>query len=722
MSRKNPNILFKLSILCCFVILTMLLSLTASSPFMNGISAAAEQTELVAGSVSGAPGEVVQVPVNLTSLEDVAGIQFDLTFDHNLLTYQGKIYGSLTNGKDIDENNIFNITTNLQSDDELRVMIYSATNTLIAAGTGTVVELKFQVAAGVAPGQICSLELNDVTLSDAAGGPIAITATNGQFSVPRNNKEPGGDISNSVYYIAVKDSANGETKYYYYTKEELQGYETQESYTYDDHSVIKTVTCKGALLKDLLNNLQGVTITDDMVIQYAEEDAYHADPNTAVIDSNYKDTVASLTQQTVNGSGSTKNPVRSIVSHLIHEEYANPDAYNVNDPPGVFKDADNNSGFLRAYRDTGSANSAVIKYLMGVVVSTDGALLTGNNGCVATCVSDKNPAIKVANDSTIKGLLPGMQYAVKAPAVTNAALTAGQTNPVLITVGDGAPSTQVITFTYTEDTYFYVKNITTGATTNYTYTDLIAAHVQMPDAGANTAPYGYSRPMYYRYNGVWLSSLLSGVSGDYTVKLVAKGGTKTDITDNIALYFAAYNNTQSKSSANIPEGKRVTITYNDAKIIIPGAGENITGSGATDYTTAGKDVDVLVAAAEGLELTAKQTNNHYQYTVIPVADEATYQTGATTDGISMMTVKSGVSGMKYFAVQVTPVKTHNGTEAVAFVHLRNGAQDNMNVTKADFDVVNIAQAGFNVQPGDVVNVYIVDDLTNDVDFNPTILQ
>jgi len=721
MSRKKPNILFKLSILCCFVILTMLFSLTAS-PFINGISAAAEQTELVAGSVSGAPGEVVQVPVNLTSSGDVAGIQFDLTYDHNLLTYQGKIYGSLTNGKDTDENNIFNITTNLQSDDELRVMIYSTTNTLIAAGTGTVVELKFQVAAGAAPGQICSLELNDVTLSDATGGPVAVTATNGQFSVPQANKEPGGDVGNSVFYIAVKDSPSGETKYYYYTKEELQGYETQEPYTYDDHSVIKTVTCKGALLKDLLNNLQGVTITDDMVIQYAEEDAYHADPNTAVIDSNYKDTVASLTQQTVNGSGSTKNPMRSIVSYLIHEEYASPDEYNVNDPDGVFKDADNNSGFLRAYRDTGSANSAVIKYLMGVVVSTDGALLTGNNGCVVTCVSDKNPTIKVANDATIKGLLPGMQYAVKAPAVTNAALTAGQTNPVLITVGDGAPSTQVITFTYTEDTYFYVKNNTTSATTNYTYTDLIAMHVQMPDTDSNTPPYGYSRPMYYRYNGVWLSSLLSGVSGDYTVNLVAKDGTKTDITDNIALYFAAYNNTQSKSSTNIPEGKRVTIAYNDAKIIIPSTGENITGSGATDYTTAGKDVDVLMAAAEGLELTVKHANNHYQYTVIPVADEATYQTGATTDGISMMTVKSGVSGMKYFAVQVTPVTSHNGTEAVVFVHLRNGAQDNMNVTKADFDVVNIAQAGFNVQPDDVVNVYIVDDLTNDVDFNPTILQ
>jgi hypothetical protein len=109
--------------------------------------------------------------------------------------------------------------------------------------------------------------------------------------------------------------------------------------------------------------------------------------------------------------------------------------------------------------------------------------------------------------------------------------------------------------------------------------------------------------MYYRYNGVWLNSLLSGISGDYSIKLVAKDGSKTEITSNVALYFAAYNNTQSKTSTNIPEEKRVTNTYNDAKIIIPSTGVNITGSSATDYTTAGKDVDVFMAQAEGLEIT-----------------------------------------------------------------------------------------------------------------------
>ncbi len=43
------------------------------------------------------------------------------------------------------------------------------------------------------------------------------------------------------------------------------------------------------------------------------------------------------------------------------------------------------------------------------------------------------------------------------------------------------------------------------------------------------------------------------------------------------------------------------------------------------------------------------------------------------------------------------------------MHSRNGVQDNLNVTKADFDLVHLAQAGFNVQAGGVVKAYIVDD-------------
>lgn len=708
------------TLLSMLVTLTILAGLVLTTSFAALAETTSTTAQLGVESVSGAPGDVVQVPVTLTSSGDVAGIEFYFSYDATQLTYQSTSAGNLTSSG-------FTVNGSKTEDGTVKLVIYYS-GTPVAGGSGTIAQLQFKVNDEVQAGAASTLELNDVMLVDASAKDITTTTTGGQFSVngagePGGSKEPGGDIGNAVFYIAVQDSAGGEVKNYYFTRAELEAYETQEAYHYNDHSVMKTVTCKGALLKDLFSDLKGVNITNDMIVQYAEQDAYHADPATAVINSSYKDTVQSLTESTVGGDGSTRNPMRSIVTYLIHEEYDNPDAYNVNDPPGVFEDADNNSGYLRAYRDTGGANSAVIKYLMGVVVSTSGSLLTQDHGITVSCVSAKNPEIRIISDSLVQGVLPGMQYAVKAPVVTNATLAGGQTNPVIITVGTGAPSTQVITFSYDEDTYFYVKNNTTGTETDYTYTDLVAMHTQMPDAATNTPPYGYSRPMYYRYNGVWLSDLLSGISGDYSIKLVAEDGSKTDITNDVSLYFAAYNNTQSKTSTNIPEGKRVTKTYNGAKIIIPGTGENITGSSDTDYTTAGKDIDVLMAAAEGLEISLTSADGDVNgiYTITPETDSA-YQNGATADGIQTMTVNTGVSGMTYFAVMVTPVTEHNGSEAVVFVHIRNGAQLDINVTKADFDVVNIAQAGFNVKAGDLVKAYIVDDLNNNVNFNPTILQ
>ncbi len=416
--------------------------------------------------------------------------------------------------------------------------------------------------------------------------------------VDAGQKAPGGDIENSVFYLAVSDDDSEDPVFYYYTLDELQAYGDEEDYTYDDHSVMKTVTCRGALLSALLDDLYGVEITDEMIVQYAEEDGYHADAATPVVDSDYKDTVQSLTESTVNGSGTTIAPLNSIITYEIHEEYQSPDEFNQDDPEGVFKDADNHSGYLRIYRESSTygANATVLKYVVGAAVSASGSLLSGSDGVTVKSVSDKNSTISVRSNSVIKGLIPGMQYAVKAPSVTNAVLATGETSPQIITVASG--TSQTVTYQYTEDTYFFVKN---GATVEkYTYTDLISQAVQVPTA--TTTPYGYLKPMYYRYNGVWLDTILGDLPQGTKVYAIGQDGKKTDISDDTSLYFVAYNNTQSKSSTNIPEAKRVTVTYDDAKIILPSTGESISGADATDYTSAGKDVDVLLAAADGVQV------------------------------------------------------------------------------------------------------------------------
>jgi DMSO/TMAO reductase YedYZ molybdopterin-dependent catalytic subunit len=127
-----------------------------------------------------------------------------------------------------------------------------------------------------------------------------------------------------------------------------------------------------------------------------------------------------------------------------------------------------------------------------------------------------------------------------------------------------------------------------------------------------------------------------------------------------------------------------------------------------------------IGQVESIKLLPKESDKPV-YTVAPQADAA-YTAGTTPEGISTMTVNQGISGFKYFTVNISPVNEHDGYETVVFTHLRNGSTLQINSTRADFDVVATAQAGFNVQAGDVIKVFIVDELTNAVDHNPVILQ
>ncbi|MGS0763670.1 DUF1533 domain-containing protein [Syntrophomonas curvata] len=140
-------------------------------------------------------------------------------------------------------------------------------------------------------------------------------------------------------------------------------------------------------------------------------------------------------------------------------------------------------------------------------------------------------------------------------------------------------------------------------------------------------------------------------------------------------------------------------------------------AGAGEYT-------VTVEASGFMDSTVKQTilkqqvaEPQAQYKLTPLDDEV-YVPGETPDGIKTMTVNAGLSGIKYFTVNVDPVLPHEGLETVVFSHWRDDVQLTLNAIRADFDVVREAQAGFNVQPGDIIKAYVVDQLSNDADRNP----
>ncbi|SPF43466.1 conserved exported hypothetical protein [Candidatus Desulfosporosinus infrequens] len=267
-----------------------------------------------------------------------------------------------------------------------------------------------------------------------------------------------------------------------------------------------------------------------------------------------------------------------------------------------------------------------------------------------------------------------------------------------------------------------------------------AADVVKNDAGATVAYYGTDSTFT-----TTTSAVINLTVGTPTVIYI-----KVTAADTTALYYAVtINRAAAVSAATATPTITGTPTAGDtsvsgtavaeASVVLTMGGTaqpavtadasgnwTVTGltlvSGNTISVTALATGDTISNAATVTVQASSSTP--WKYTVTPIASSA-YTNAKTTDGIDTMTVNSGSSGLVYFTADIAPVlpiTTHTGGEKVVFVQLRNNAQINLNATGADFNTVNSATAGFNVQVGDVIKVYIVDDLTNATNFNPTVLE
>ena len=400
-----------------------------------------------------------------------------------------------------------------------------------------------------------------IKVLDAAGQELKFSSNKA--------KTQGGDVANAVFYIAVKESASSGYKYYYYTRADLNAYDDTFDFKYVDHSVPKTVTGRGASLANLINDISDATITGDMIVQYAESDGYHADAATAIEDSAYKDKVSWLTSTHTTSGGDTAAAVQTMICLTSWTTFDNPDENNVNSTE--WEDADLNSGYLRAYRQRDDANSAVIKTLMGVVISPSGDVFTGKDGYTLTAKSTNGQSIRIIEPSTgiaydsqeVTGLVPGMKYAVKAPPITGATVYGSDTQ--IITAAEGTEAQAV--FTYQESTWLTV------ADSAYTLSgfEALPTFTQTPtkdEVSAHGTPYGYYNAMYYRYTGVWLNDL---VTGDAVLK-AADGTSVTVPAAETEKYFIVSGYTASKSSTNVSEGKRYTYALATPQVIIPSEG------------------------------------------------------------------------------------------------------------------------------------------------------
>lgn len=141
---------------------------------------------LTAGSGSGLPGaNGVTVPVSLTNTNgsEVAGLNFDLSFDSSRI----EVASGTCNGLGVVLNPAVDdapvskdVSCSSPSVGTLRVIVFGLNSTLIP--DGNLVTVTFNVLSAAAPGTF-TLGLSNVAVTDGSGQPVAHSESNGSFTV-----------------------------------------------------------------------------------------------------------------------------------------------------------------------------------------------------------------------------------------------------------------------------------------------------------------------------------------------------------------------------------------------------------------------------------------------------------------------------------------------------------------------------------------------------------
>lgn len=175
---------------------------------------------------------------------------------------------------------------------------------------------------------------------------------------------------------------------------------------------------------------------------------------------------------------------------------------------------------------------------------------------------------------------------------------------------------------------------------------------------------------------------------------------------------------EAAPGSTLPSG----ISLSPDGVLSTAPGEKLSQSAIGSYlvqVTVADASDAALSATQCFPLTIREGCGNGAYIIDTDGDDA-YTGGYTDDGIPVLTVNSGYKGFTYFTVEIEAVTGHSGSETAIFVQIRNGQEINFSFVRNDFDTAGIVQAAFNVRPGDVVKVYILDSLSNTCS-NPCIL-
>jgi hypothetical protein len=156
---------------------SLLLSIILLLTIVEGVAAGSPTAVISAGSGLGDPGDAnISVPVRLNSQDgaQVAGLNFDLSFDDSRLNVSNVTIGSEASGAGKV------MSWSRPSSNTVRVIIFGLNQDTIP--NGPVANVIFNVLVGAAPGT-SPLTLSNAAATDPVGSGIGVALNNGSFTV-----------------------------------------------------------------------------------------------------------------------------------------------------------------------------------------------------------------------------------------------------------------------------------------------------------------------------------------------------------------------------------------------------------------------------------------------------------------------------------------------------------------------------------------------------------
>jgi hypothetical protein len=151
-----------------------------------GVSAAmAADNTLSVGSGAGAAGTSISLPLSLANEVAIKGVQFDLVYNDAVANFTGANVTSRGAG--------MTVATHVVSSGRARVVIYHDDAAVVAAGSGALANLVFEVAGQ--PAQSTTVAPADIILSDADAQQLEVAGEQGTITVQTSTEAPALQIA-----------------------------------------------------------------------------------------------------------------------------------------------------------------------------------------------------------------------------------------------------------------------------------------------------------------------------------------------------------------------------------------------------------------------------------------------------------------------------------------------------------------------------------------------